>query len=396
MKVRFFILTGFFSLLFMLIGYQLYSLQIVKGGVYAKKVEALNELAEKQLLRRGQILFTDKHNTSIAVALNKEFPHVIAIPKSVVDAKEAAVSLSSILQKDEAKLEEIFSSGLSYYSLVDKASDEVVREVTDKNIEGVLVSDAQYRYYPYGNLSSQLLGFVGLTESAQEPTGLYGIEKYYNERLKSGEDIAFTIDRSLQEESERTLAKLVTEHSATGGTIIIQEPITGKILAMASAPDFDPNEYGTYAIKNFINPSVQAIYEPGSVFKPLTMVAGIDSGTLTPDTTFVDTGNIVLNGKKVTNWDHKAHGKITMTNVIEDSVNTGTIFAQQKMGRSIFYSYIKKLGFGEVTNVDLPDEVRGDLRNLERKTRLILIMQLRHMGRASELLHYNLLLRFLR
>ena len=136
---------------------------------------------------------------------------------------------------------------------------------------------------------------------------------------------------------------------------------------MASAPSFDPNEYGKYEFKTFMNPAVQAVYEPGSVFKPLTMSAGIDSGTFTPDTTYIDTGSVTLNGKKITNWDRKAHGKITMTGIIEDSVNTGAIWAEQKMGRTIFRNFLKTIGFGAPTNIDLPDEVNGSINNLERK-----------------------------
>lgn len=354
-------------MLFTLLGYKLYSLQVMKGADYIEKVAARNELAERQSLRRGQIYFSDRSDATIPVALNKEFPRVIAIPKEVKDPAAAARAIAPIVGVRESKLKEVFSSKLSYYSLMDKASDEVVAAIARAGIAGVEVVEAQYRYYPFGALASQVIGFVGKTDKQVDPVGLYGIEKLNDEALARGEDRAFTIDRNLQAECEQVLAKLIEEHKATGGTIIMQEPSTGKILAMTSSPDFNPNEYRYASIRSFLNPAVQALYEPGSVFKPLTMAAGIDSGSFTPDTTFVDTGRVTMNGKTITNWDHKAHGKITMTNVIEDSVNTGTIFAEQKMGREVFYSYLKKFGLGELTRVDLPDEVRGDLRNLERK-----------------------------
>ncbi len=367
MRARFYILAGFFSILFTLLGYKLYSLQILKGSDYLEKVAARNELADKQQLRRGQIYFSDRSGAAIPVALNKEFPHIVAIPKEVEDPAAAAKTLAPLLDISEAKLKEVFSSGLSYYSLVDKADEAKVSAVNNADIAGVEVVDAQYRYYPFESLASQLVGFVGKTEKQVDPVGLYGIEKLDNESLQRGDDVYFTIDRNLQAEAEQVLKNLVVAYKASGGSILIQEPKSGKILAMASAPDFDPNEYSNAPLSHFINPTVQAVYEPGSVFKPLTMAAGIDSGSITPETTYVDTGHVTLNGKTITNWDHKAHGKITMTNVIEDSVNTGSIFAQQKMGREIFYSYIKKFGFGDPTNIDLPDEVRGSLVNLERK-----------------------------
>ncbi|MEI6479271.1 MAG: penicillin-binding protein 2 [bacterium] len=346
----------------------MYTLQIDKGASFSKKVAARDELAEHQVLRRGQILFTDKNGANIQVALNKEFSHIVAIPKEIIDATSTAKLLAPIVEIDEARLASAFSDKSSlYYSLVDKASSETVDAIKALNIKGIDFRDTQYRYYPFESLAAQLLGFVGKTENNPEAVGLYGIEKLDDTKLTLGEDIQLTIDRNLQAESERILSKLITEHSAEGGTIIIQDPKTGKILALASAPSFDPNVYGKSSYKNFLNPAVQAIYEPGSVFKPLTMVAGIDSGIFTPDTTYVDTGHVTLNGKTVTNWDHSAHGKITMTGVIEDSVNTGAIWAEQKIGRKTFYDYLKKFGLGEYTSIDLPDEVSGSLSNLERK-----------------------------
>lgn len=368
MKTRFFILFSFFSILFILLGFKLYTLQIDKGASYSQKANARDELADHQILRRGQILFTDKNGGSIPVALNKDFPHIVAVPKMMKDAIGAAKALAPLVGIDEKRLVTAFSATSSqYYSLVDKASEESVNAVNALGIAGVEVRDAQYRYYPFESLASQLLGFVGKTENKVEPVGLYGLEKLDEEKLASGEDVQLTIDRNLQAEAEQTLSKLITEHNASGGSILIEEPKTGKLLAMASAPSFDPNTYAKYELKTFMNPAVQAVYEPGSVFKPLTMSAGIDSGSFTPNTTYVDTGHVTMNGKTITNWDHKAHGKISMTGVIEDSVNTGAIWAEQKMGRTIFHNFLKAVGFGEPTNIDLPDEVNGSINNLERK-----------------------------
>ncbi len=368
MKTRFFILFSFFSILFILLGWKLYALQIDKGALYSEKAAARDELADRQILRRGQILFTDRNGGSIPVALNKEFPHIVAVPKAMKDAVGAARALAPLVGIDEKRLITAFSATSSqYYSLVDKASSETVDAVKALGIPGIEIRDSQYRYYPFESLAAQLLGFVGKTDEKPDPVGLYGLEKLDDIKLASGEDVRLTIDRNLQAEAEQTLSKLITEHKASGGTILIEEPKTGKILAMASAPSFDPNEYGKYEFKTFMNPAVQAVYEPGSVFKPLTMSAGIDSGTFTPDTTYIDTGSVTLNGKKITNWDRKAHGKITMTGIIEDSVNTGAIWAEQKMGRTIFRNFLKTIGFGAPTNIDLPDEVNGSINNLERK-----------------------------
>ncbi|HTY39466.1 MAG TPA: penicillin-binding protein 2, partial [Candidatus Paceibacterota bacterium] len=157
---------------------------------------------------------------------------------------------------------------------------------------------------------------------------------------------------------------LVQEHKAKGGTVIVEEPKTGRILAMGSNPTFDPNNYRDYKVGDFLNPAVQAVYEPGSVFKVITMAAGIDAGKITPQTTYDDTGVLIENGRKIMNWDHKAYGIQTMTNVIEKSLNTGAAFAERQMGGAIFRKYLADFGLGEKTGIDLPGEVAGDLRQL--------------------------------
>jgi len=133
---------------------------------------------------------------------------------------------------------------------------------------------------------------------------------------------------------------------------------------MGSYPTFDPNRYSEAELGDFLNPVTQQIYEPGSVFKIITMAAGIDAGKIATSTTFNDTGVLILNGKKIQNWDHKAYGRVTMTNVIEKSLNTGAAFAERTTGDKIFTDYVTKFGFGEPTGVDLPYELKGDLRRL--------------------------------
>ena len=216
-------------------------------------------------------------------------------------------------------------------------------------------------------MAASLLGFVGINEEHNEPTGLYGEELFYNNKLKSGDNVYLTIDRNLQTEAEETLKGLVSEFGAEGGSILIQDPFTGSVLALANNPGFNPNDYGSYPIGTFLSPAVQYVYEAGSVFKPITMATGIDLGILTPDTTYIDYGSVTLNGKTITNWDKKVHGKTTMTEVIEGSINTGAVFAVSQIGHDNFITYLKKFGFGRKTGIDSPNEGNGNLRNLENK-----------------------------
>ena len=214
--------------------------------------------------------------------------------------------------------------------------------------------------------------------------GRYGIERQFDAELKGtpgsiregamadpeqGRDIALTLDIAIQEQAESVLKALVKGKGAVGGSVIVADPMTGKVLAMASAPDFDPNSYGKFPVSAFTNPAVQARYEPGSVFKVLTAAIGIDTGAITPETTYYDTGKLTFkDGKVVRNWDLKAHGLMTMTNVIEESLNTGAAFMETKIGNGPFYDYLLKFGLNEITGIGLPGEVSGNLKNIKTHT----------------------------
>jgi cell division protein FtsI/penicillin-binding protein 2 len=368
MAFRFFTLTSLFGLLYGTLVFGLYRLQIEKGDFYFKRAEARLEILKELELRRGQIFFTDRNGNDIPAALNREFPVIFAVPKEVKESVMVARKLAGLLGwKEEVLAAKLANKESNFLLLYDKAPEDLVKKVTDLSLEGVYISEKQYRFYPYSKLAANVLGFVGLNKDYDEPGGLYGIEKFWNEKLRVGEDRKLTIDLNLQAESEQVLQELIEKFGAVGGAVIIQEPKTGKILALANKPDFDPNNYKDYPVKNFLNPVVQYVYEPGSVFKPLTMAIGIDLGVLTPETTFYDSGSVTLNGETIRNWDKKAHGRITMTNVIEQSVNTGAVFAENQIGHKNFYEYLRKFGFGEKLGIDLPNEVNGSLRNLENK-----------------------------
>jgi len=192
-----------------------------------------------------------------------------------------------------------------------------------------------------------------------------GIKEIVGAKSEEG-DISLTIEPEVQGFLERTLEGLQKKYSPemAGGVII--EPSTGKILAMAVKPDFNPNNYGE--VKNmslFLNPIVQSVFEMGSIMKPLTLAASIDSGAITPKTTYYDKGYIVLNGLRIENYEGKSEGRVDMQEVLSKSLNMGAIFAMQKMGKKKFLQYFESYGLGEKTGVDLPDEVRGKISNLK-------------------------------
>ncbi len=396
MKWRITILIICFGISYLFLISRLYNIQFNQNAHYVAEAESQQIASGGIKPNRGNIYFTDKNNNLIQAVLNKEYPLIYAVPKEIreeakkrgISAQNYAEQLAPIINQSASDLEKKFNKPNSLFELlVFKAADNQVEAVDSLNLKGIYIKNQISRYYPFGDLASHLLGFVSPldgSEAAGSPydeKGRYGIEAFFDKELRGesgeikgdkiisssdGKNFVLTIDRNIQAESEEILKKLIGNWEAEAGSIIVQNPRNGKILAMTSFPDFDPNNYSKSDIKNFLNPAVQAIYEPGSVFKIITMAAGIDSGKITPDTIYIDTGSAIINGRKIMNWDKKAHGLQTMGGVIEQSINTGSIFAEKTMGHDIFYDYLKKFNFDKLTNIELPGELKGDLRNLKK------------------------------
>lgn len=387
MRFRLFIVLLFFIFLYSSLILNIYNLQIEKGVFYAVRAESQSRLAGFLKAKRGNIYFTDKNGSLVPAVINKEFPVIFAIPKEISDPEGTANQLALILGLDEDKLFTTLAKPSDPYEpILKRVASKQAEAVKQAKLTGIYVEKEGFRFYPFNNLASQVLGFLAPT--AEDPTlsGKYGVEEYFNQELsgrdgqlegdkivdpEDGQDIILTIDPNIQTRAEDILINLIKKYKAEGGTVIVQDPKTGKILALGNYPAFDPNHYSEYKLKNFLNPALQAVYEPGSVFKIFTMSAGIDSNKITPETTFVDSGSVTLNGYTIKNWDEKAHGKVTMTEVIEKSINTGAVYAVQKTGKDIFYKYLKYFGFSEATNINLPGEIVGDLRNLKTSFREI-------------------------
>ncbi|MFH1192843.1 MAG: penicillin-binding protein 2 [Candidatus Jorgensenbacteria bacterium] len=366
MAVRFFLLNSVFALLFVLLGYNLYNVQVLDGAEYFERAEARAAAREELSLRRGRIFITNRSDADIPVALNRNEPVVYAVPKEIQDAKEAAAFVAPLLNVSATSLEEIFSNKKSLFKLLtEKASPELIAALHDAPL-GIYVAEKQYRFYPDERLASNLLGFVGVNATANKPKGLYGVEKYFDAGLAEGDDIHLSIDRDVQVEAETVLTRLIKDYGATGGTVIVMDPKTGKILTLASKPDFDPNNYRTSPIANFMNPAFAYVYEPGSVMKAVTMASAIDAGAVTPATTYTDYGYVTRNSRTIHNFEPKPYGKVTMMNAIERSINTGSVFAAEQLGREKFLEYMQRFGFGSQTGIGVPDEVAGSLKNLTK------------------------------
>lgn len=395
MGLRIKIITGVFGLAYAFLIFNLYNIQINKRIIYEAVAESQQEATGVINPLRGIIYFADRNNKTFPAVLNKDFFLVYIVPKEMQQDADSrglgtltyAEKLSSIFNISPDEIyQKINKSNDLYEVIFYKASQEQVKSTKELGLKGIYIKKQIGRYYPFGNLASHLLGFVSPIEEGEGKNncsgqkGRYGLEAFFEKELcgekgelkgdkiiapKDGKDINLTMDFNIQTQSDEILRKLVEKWGASSGSVIVQDPKTGRILAMASVPDFNPNDYSKSEIGNFINPVSQLVYEPGSVFKIITMSAGIDSGKITPDTTYYDSGFVVLNGREIKNWDLKAHGKLTMTNVIEQSINTGSVFAEKTMGHEIFSEYINRFGFGELSGIKLPGELKGNLTNLK-------------------------------
>ena len=392
----------FFAIsIFLLLSYRLYTIQVIQHNNFIEVAEASRKTEQVISPKRGEIYFQDKENNLIAVATNRLCYLLYAVPKEIENHQETSHFLYETFKKyliDYPSLEEILKK-LSkaddpYEPLLKEVTDEeMVNSIKEANIKGIYFQEQDCRYYPYDNLAAQVIGFVAEGEDGKIK-GRYGLEAYYDsllsgekgvlsgfkdafgrlihffsfkdKELKNGVSLVITIDKNIQLAAEKALEKLIKGRDAERGNIIVMEVKTGKILAMANYPNFNLNEYKKikdYSL--FLNPVVQERYEPGSVIKTITMTAGLDASKVTPETTYVDKGYYEIGGYKIVNYNNEVYGKVNMYKVLERSINTGAIFVANQLGVDLLRSYFKKFGFTEPTGIDLPNEIVGDLSNLE-------------------------------
>ena len=368
---------------------QLFKVQVVDHAFYSK-------WAEEQRVRavrmdqppRGVIRDRDGH----LLAGNGVRYAIEAAPAYVVNKSRAAEELASVLHMPASYLEARLSGRneageyLQWVRIASSVSKEIGERVAALDIAGVTIKPLWKRAYPEDTLASHVLGFSTVT------TGYYGVEGFYDAMLqpepvewvgpvdvasvpipwepihgefpRRGVNLELTLDRTVQALVEAELARAVQTYEAEGGTIIVMEPETFGILGMASWPTYDPADYSRFADQEpllFEDPAVSRQYEPGSVFKVLTVAAALDSGTVTPNSAYHDEGWIEVGGQAIHNAMHKVYGDQTVADILIESLNVGAAWLSTSMGRDVFYQYLQDFGFGEVTHVDLAGEVAGQL-----------------------------------
>lgn len=376
---------------------RLFVVQVMEHSTYEALASGQHELVEQLFPTRGEILAQDPFspNGVSPLATNETLSLVYANPKQIAKPDEEAKILAPLVGMAEEDLAaRLGKSDDPYEPLLHKVSDEQVKAIQDLNLDGIHFSDETWRYYPEKSAASQVTGFLGVKDD--KPVGQYGIEGKYDTELagkpgvlkteldsggrfigigeklvdpaQDGNTYVLSIDKNVQYATCERLKAAVEAHGAEQGAAIVLDPNTGYIIAMCSAPDFDPNDYGSIDnVDVFINSVVSKPYEVGSVMKPITMSMALNEGKVTPETTYEDTGVVTVAGFPIHNSEGTVYGVQNMIDVLTKSINTGAIFAAQQVGPEKFLEYMQNYGFGEISGIELPYEQAGDISALEKK-----------------------------
>ncbi|MBI3337339.1 MAG: penicillin-binding protein 2 [Candidatus Staskawiczbacteria bacterium] len=364
---------------------RLFFLQILNHKLY--QAQALGQQAgfSEAQGQRGEVFFKNSQESKGAygtgdvksLAINKEKWLVYLIPQEVADKNIISELLGKAIEESKEFVLSKIENRDSYTIIKKDLSRAQLEEIKKIKQKGIYLEDITGRYYPQEKIASQVIGFLG-----GDGTGQYGIEGYYEDILKGqsgikekkrgldlidfsgteldldGSDIYLTIDYNIQFQAESLLKEAKENLNIDSGQIVVLKPDTGRILAMANFPFFDPNYYSKEKnLDIFQNSAIQKIFEPGSIMKPFTMSMGINEGKITPDTTYTDDGFVKMGLAIIYNFDRKKYGKQTMTGVLENSINTGAVFVSQLIPHQTFLDYLGKFGFNKKTGVELQGEV---------------------------------------
>lgn len=399
-KIRIRVFKTFFSLIAVVIIVRLFGLMIAQHSLYVALATDSHEIYAELNPERGAIYLENNEGKVMPLALNRDKFTVFADTRRYEDPKnplEVANKLASFFAyTDERKAEvlEQLSKENDGYELIEKNIDEdTKKQLEELKLPGIYFSRFRERYYPEGSLAAPVVGFVGKNESGAS-VGRYGIEGYWNQIISGnggflegirsargawiplagrsfdpavdGANLILTLDRTLEYEVCERLRNAIKTYEAQSGSLIIMDPITGAIKVMCSIPDFDPNEYNKVEdISIYNNLSIFEPYEPGSVFKPITMAAALDTGAVKPDDYFYDSGSADGNcTKPIQNADNRSYKDQNMSGILEHSINTGVVHVVKKLGKETFRSYVEKFGFGTKTGIELDTESGGTIAGL--------------------------------
>ncbi len=385
------IIWGAIALVALVYTARLWWLQVVRADVYTQQADHQYAAGSGGVYDRGSIFFSSRDGKLISAA-SLESGLILAIkPDTIPDVAQAYKELSAVFPIDrEEFLSRANKRSDTYEEIAHHISDADAAKIRALNEPWIVLSREKWRFYPGGDLASHVLGFVGY--SGNTLSGRYGLERYYDDVLTRDNenpyanifvqifsdtkdaishqtlqgDIISTIEPTVQGALQEELATIEEKwHPDKSGAIVIN-PQNGEIYAMAVSPTFNLNSFSKETDPHvFSNPMVENVYEMGSIVKPLTMAIGVDTGSITPETTYLDEGTIFINGARLSNFDGRARGTVSMQEVLNQSLNTGAAFVEHSVGNKRFADYLLKLGFGEETGIDLPNETYGLVSNLK-------------------------------
>lgn len=355
-------------------------LQLIRYGDYLARAQQQQQKFIPTSPKREPIYDRNLHPLAMSIEVDSCF----AVPSEIADQAMAARLISRVLGVPANVLEERLASSRSFVWLERKISAEKAERIAALNLKGIYFQKENRRFYPKRELAAHVLGYVDIDENGQG-----GIEYSLNERIRrnsgrmmvqtdarhrwfssreNGSDtsasVVLTLDEKIQYIADKELAAAIAQTHAIAGTIIVENPSNGELLAVANWPRFNPNAAKNTPAEHMMNRAVAALYEPGSTFKLVTLAAALEEGITNPsEVVDCQNGAIYVAGHRIR--DHKPFGMLTIAEVLAKSSDVGAIKIGQRLGASKLYEYIHGLGFGSPTHVDLPGESRGLLRRVE-------------------------------
>ncbi len=387
-----------FFVLFGALVVRLFDLQVLKGKeslLFAKNQRAI----EKEITPdRGSIYVVDRTagGSLKEVAVNETRYFIYIVPREIQNPEYVQQKLLEIFPDlDEELLKtRVYKQDDPFEPVIHNISSEVADYVVSLNIEGVYSTPETVRSYPYGNAMSHITGFLGYSSAGR--VGQYGVEGFYDRILSGmsgfsdlekdprgriipvsegtyipasdGANIILTIDPNVQQKICDIAERMVSEYEAESGSIVVADPKSGSVISMCSYPNYDPNKYSDVEdIDVYINPVISRSYEPGSVFKAITIAAGLDSGAINADDEYEDTGSVRFDDYVIKNANDKVYGRSSISRILEESINTGSVFVALQTGREKMREYVKKFGFGIKTGIEIDGEAAGDISSFTKK-----------------------------
>ncbi len=380
-NVRLYLLAGVFVLWCGAISVRLVYLQIFRYGSFEHRAQHQQQRTEEVSPRRGVIY--DRQGRELAMSINVD--SVFAVPTEIPKPASTISLIARITRQDPRELLARCEAAKTFCWLARKPDPEISARIRSLNLRGVYFQKESKRYYPKSELAAQVLGYVGMDDE-----GLSGIEREYEDQLhgrpgqmlisldarkqwfgsvekqpEPGQNIVLTIDEKIQYIAERELEVAMDQTKAIAGTVVVENTRTGEILALANRPTFNPNLSKEIRPERLKNHAVSDVYEPGSTFKLVTIAGALEEKVTRPDEVFdCQMGSILFNGMRI--HDSRPHGLLTVSDVLAESSDVGSIKIGMRLGEDRFYKYIRAFGFGQQTGIELPGETRGLTKPVSR------------------------------